>query len=86
MKAAYADNAGYDEDDSPTMAKRFITACRLLLLYLPRSASKDSEQFELNPALIGEELKAAKRWLQQADDSDGASGGYKSLDFGSFRT
>jgi hypothetical protein len=35
VEASYDNNASYAEDNSPTKAKAFVTACRFLLRRLP---------------------------------------------------
>lgn len=55
--------AGYDAEASVALCRRFIVACRKLLLLTPtRSASTGSET-ELDPALVREQLEAAQVWL-----------------------
>lgn len=65
IKAAYVDNASYAEDNSPAKARAFITACRILLLKLPRSAEGPGggERVELEPRIIQDEANRAHRWL-----------------------
>lgn len=71
IKNAYIDNASYAEDASTAKAKAFITACRILLLKLPkRAAHGRGNEVELDPRLIHDEMKAAQRWL--AGQSAGA--------------
>ena len=70
--AAYADNASYCEDGSVAKARGFITACRLLLLQLPRRAThggRGAEEVEMDVQRIQDELKAAKQWLVVNDGS-----------------
>ncbi len=67
IEAAYADNASYEEDNSPAKAKVFITACRLLLRMMPRLTGKGGNQVALSPDLIRKELLAAKEWLRNHD-------------------
>ncbi len=63
--AAYLDNASYEEQASAPMCRAFITACRCLLLLLPKRTShaNRAEEVETDPAVITEEMKAAKMWL-----------------------
>jgi hypothetical protein len=66
IRAAYADNASYEEDSSPAKARGFITACRLLLLNLPKRAvhgGRGGEEIELDLTLISAEMIEAKKWL-----------------------
>jgi hypothetical protein len=84
--AAYADNASYAEDGSATKARSFITACRLLLINLPRRTSaggKGGEEIELDPRMIQEEMQAAQRWLVTDPVATSADGG--GLRFASFQ-
>jgi hypothetical protein len=74
--AAYADNAGYDVNNSVSQCKDFIVACRLLLspqYQLKRvnhgGASRGSggEEAEVDQQLILAQLAEAKAWLAVAD-------------------
>jgi len=71
IKAAYADNASYLEDGSAVKARLFITACRLLLLALPKRAMKggrtSGEEIELDPSLLAGQINEAKRFLTEAN-------------------
>lgn len=71
IQAAYADNASYQEDGSAAKARAFITACRLLLLKLPKRVSKggksQGEEIELDPRLLAEQIGEAKRYLSEAN-------------------
>ena len=69
IKAAYADNAAYEETGSVPMAKAFVTACRLLLLNLPAAVGQGGENLTLNVAAISQEMAAAKAWLSRNDAS-----------------
>jgi hypothetical protein len=63
---AYADNASYAEDGDATKARAFITACRILLLKIPRRVARGgpaSEEIEMEPRLIMDQIDEAKRWL-----------------------
>jgi hypothetical protein len=63
--ACYTNNAGYEEDMSVPECRAFITACRFLLLLLPKRAAhaNRSEEVEIDPSVIQAELRAAKVWL-----------------------
>ena len=71
IRAAYADNASYLEVGSAVKARTFITACRLLLLSLPKRAMKggrsSGEEIELEPRLLAEQIGEAKRFLSEAN-------------------
>lgn len=65
IKAAYMDNASYEEDASVAKAKAFVTACRLLLMKIPK-VSQDSEgaRVEMNPDLIQREMAEAREYVR----------------------
>ena len=68
IKAAYANNASYLEDNSPAKARAFITACRMLLMRLPKRISKggsQGEEVELDPRLLAEQIGEAQRFLTE---------------------
>jgi len=86
--AAYADNVGYDEDNSATKARAFVTACRLLLS--PAMSSKRTvhggrgggEELELDLAEIRRQLEAAQNWIT----GNASGGGVRHLSVEEFRT
>jgi hypothetical protein len=87
IQAAYADNASYAEDASPAKARAFVTACRLLLVKLPKRASHGAgraEEIELDLALIRGELADARKWLA-CYASAAAGGAAVSFDLSGFR-
>lgn len=63
IKASYADNASYEEDGSVTKAKAFITACRILLLRIPRLSAQDRAQIQMAPELIQQEMRRASDFV-----------------------
>jgi len=68
IKAAYADNASYLEDGSATKARTYITACRMLLMRLPKRVSKgrsQGEEVELNTEILQTQIADAQRFLAQ---------------------
>ena len=82
IKAAYADNASYQEDASVSKARAFATACRLLLMKLPkRMAQGAGEEIELDLGLIRQELNTATGWLS----ANSTSGAIKHVSFENFR-
>ena len=81
IKAAYADNASYVEDNSTAKAAAFVTACRLLLLDLPTRAGQSGATLERDMTLIRGELNAAQSWL--ASQGTAAVGGPR-VKFASF--
>jgi hypothetical protein len=67
VQAAYRDNASYDVDESTTKAGEFITACRMLLLMIPKRAAhggRGAEEVETDPVVLRAELQEAQRWLR----------------------
>jgi len=70
VRAAYLDSASYEEDGDLEKAATFVTACRMLLLLIPKSATKSGESYEIDPAQIKAELIEARRWIsERATDS-----------------
>lgn len=65
IKAAYIDNASYAEDGDTTKARAFVTACRILLLKLPKRASfgRGLSDQELDLGVLRDELRTAQRYL-----------------------
>jgi len=86
VKAAYIDNASYAEDSSVAKARAFITACRILLMRLPKRVSRGGgEEIELNPERIQAELRAAQQYVNaNAGVGDGGAG-VRHVDFTGFR-
>lgn len=84
IKAAYADNASYQEDSDVGKCRAFITACRLLLLKLPQSTRKGDSELTLSISAIQSELKLAKQWLSTSNAA-AAGGGVRYSDFSDFR-
>jgi hypothetical protein len=76
IKAAYADNADYDDAADAShvaKAKAYRHACRLLLVRLPKVSGQGVEVLHLSPELIAKELEKVVAWL---GSHDAASGGY----------
>jgi len=89
IQASYADNASYEEDGAATKARAFITACRLLVLKLPKRSAvggggAGAQELELDVPLIQGEMAAAKAWLA-ANDTATNTGQTKHVDFTDFR-
>jgi hypothetical protein len=86
-RAAYFDNADYEEAASVAKAKAFITACRkLLALPITRSANgaRDGNEVELQPDLLERQQSMARQWVAAyAAANDGA--GVIHADFTGFR-
>jgi len=87
IKAAYADNASYEEDGSASKARAFVTACRLLLLKLPKMATTEGgrQQLMLAPELIQQEMHRASSWLATSGATGGSGGGVRHVDLQGFR-
>ena len=82
--AAYADNAGYAEDGSTSKAAAFCTACRLLLLKLPKHSSSGTasgHEVDFDLVQIRGELDTAAQWLSLKSET----GVIKHYSFENFR-
>ncbi len=67
IHAEYADTASYAEDGDADKCKRFMTACRLLILKTPkRTGSRATSETEYTPELFMQQLQEAKTWLEQS--------------------
>lgn len=84
VKAAYDDNASYEEDGSASKARAFITACRIILRRLATRAQNGDQEVEFNTNLIQEEMKAAKTFVTTVDPSTN-TGGVTFASFSDFR-
>lgn len=70
IRAAYDDNASYEEDGDVTKARAFITACRMMIGHLPtQSVQGPNNSISLGIDLIAKQLDAAKKWLIDNDTS-----------------
>jgi hypothetical protein len=63
IEAYYLDNASYHESGDGDMCRRFITACRYLLLKMPKMQGTREGQLTLSPELIQTEKLHAENWL-----------------------
>ena len=81
VKAAYDDNASYEEDASRVKALAFITACRFLARRLPMSAARDGQS--VSRESLREEAAEARDWLTANPGSSGA--GSLRVRFGDFQ-
>lgn len=70
IQAAYLDNASYAESASVEKALAFQTACLMLLLKLPRTASHGPANVALNTDLIRQELDRCREWLASHGEED----------------
>jgi len=85
-RAAFFDNADYEEDADQTKAKAFVTACRkLLALPMTRTAQggRDGNEMELDPSQIHKLMDEARRWLAQ--ELAAGEGAVLHADFTGFR-
>jgi hypothetical protein len=75
IKASYADNASYGEDNSVAKCRAFITACRLLVLKYPRSTGTPQAELTTAIDLVQKEKAAAEKWLEGHDTGGGSAAG-----------
>lgn len=85
--AAYADNGSYEENDSLSEAKAFVSACRILLSpkhLVSRSASggRSGTEVEYDVTVVEREKDRSQRWIEQ---KLGESGNVVHADFSNFR-
>ncbi|HOE64657.1 MAG TPA: hypothetical protein PKW18_13890 [Candidatus Sumerlaeota bacterium] len=89
VKAAYANNASYEEDKSPAKARVFITACRMLLQYpisVTSTTQAGTEQMTYDIRVIQAQMDAARIWLESFEQSVGGfNSRVKVLSFNNFR-
>ena len=83
VRAAYDDNASYEEDASASKCQAFITACKILLVRRPSSVTNDGTTVAFNDQAVLDELARARTWLAGNQSSRG--GGVKYLDFSGVR-
>ena len=70
--AVYLDTACYAEVGSADLCRQFITACRCLLLIIPKRATHGqgrSQEIETSPELLQQQIIDARRWLAVNDAS-----------------
>lgn len=81
-QTAYLDNAGYDgASGSVAMAKAFRTACRQLLVLLPKVSQQGANnQLQLSPDLVKKALDDCTTWLASNDDGSAGGSGSTSVD------
>jgi hypothetical protein len=68
--AAYLDSACYAEVGNVALCRQFITACRCLLILIPKRATHGSgraEEIETSPELLQQQIVDAGRWLSAND-------------------
>ena len=79
--AAYDDNASYEEDNSPTKAAAFITACRILLRRRAQMAEYSTRKMTFES--IKSEMEQARVWLS-ANPTSSMSSGRSTVRFSDF--
>jgi len=85
IQASYYDNASYEEDSSIAKARAFVTACRFLLLKIPKTTAQGSgDSVEMNIQSIQSELSHAQTWVSNNNTANG--GGVRFSSFEDFRT
>lgn len=62
--AAIADNASYQENDSLTEAKAFVSAARLYIFKVPKRQKNRSSETELDVKELRAEMKTAQDWIR----------------------
>lgn len=81
-RAAYLDNADYETALDAAKARRFLTACRQLLILLPSaSAQGQAGSAEFDILRIREEMDDARRWLLDQSATDAGAVGYDLTEF-----
>jgi len=83
VRAAYDDNASYEEDGSLAKAKAFVTAVRFLLRRQPKrfaAGGRDGEEIELDPRVLQDQLCSAQSYV-----AANSSTGIKHVSFEDFR-
>ena len=70
VRAAYLDNAAYEETGNVAMARAFVSACRMLLILPPKRSMADGGETELDLGLVQREMKAAQRFVTGAVETD----------------
>jgi len=83
VRAAFDDNASFEEDASPAKAAAFLTACRILLRRRPSSVNTDGVMVTFDPGPVEAELVRARTWLALNGSANGGS--VRFLDFSGIR-
>ena len=78
---AYDDAASYEETGDVTLARSFITACRILLRRMPRRVMVDGVATEFNADSVRDELERARRFVS----AKRSGGRHKYFDLGDCR-
>lgn len=85
VSAAFLDNASYSATGSVTAARTFVTACRMLLLMIPKMQGSREATVTMNPELIQKEMMSAQEWLQATDTGENAVTAGPRVRLGSFQ-
>jgi len=67
IKAAYDDNASYEEDSSVSKARAFVTACRIILRRMATKAKNGDSEVEFDTRIVQDEMKAAQKFVATVD-------------------
>jgi len=85
ISAAYLDNAGYEEDDSLSMAKAFVT---VVLAMMKRGISRikhGDEIMEFDNESLRALLANARQFVADKSGPDAGGAGVRAFDLSSFR-
>jgi hypothetical protein len=84
---AYLENADYAETGSVAKARAFATACRRLLVLLPKKAGhgRGAEEVEFDPLQIRAEREECEKFVKVASASANGQRGTRAASFRSFR-
>lgn len=88
VRAAYEDNASYDEVGDVAMAKAFVVACRFIVNRGCAMVSTNGRTIQYSQELIQKQIEDARRWMVGQPTADGTTtdgAGAMYGDFGSFR-
>jgi len=70
LRAAYDENASYLEDGSAAKARAFITACRRVLMHLPKRVNAGGgggEEVEMEVRVLQDQIADAQAFLTQSN-------------------
>jgi hypothetical protein len=80
----YDTTASYEEDASVAFAKRFVTACRILLRRRPTQISVGGQSTEFDARSISDALEASREWIA-ANNTSANGGSVRHLSFRNLR-
>lgn len=84
VRAAYDDNAAYAETGDVAAARKFATACVILLRREPESSGRGSSSLSLDKQSLRDELARARRFI--AARANGGGNRSRRLSFENFRS